>query len=110
MKLNDIYETASGGVTSVASIGNVEYALGGKGNISLYKDNCCIAKIKRRPRVGWSMQLTSEWNNKKLPKIGYINNLNTKKRGIKTHEKNLENMLSSWGIRYDSLVKKNQSS
>ena len=54
MKLNDIFETAAAGMTSVASIGQVEYAAW-PDRVELYKRDqlgCakCVAKIKRKKK------------------------------------------------------------
>lgn len=108
----DIFETASAGVTSVQSIGSVEYAA--KPNlIKLYKRNeenkpCCIARIQRKPYKGWSMVMTDEWDKFELPHFGYLQSVKTPMNGMKTISKNLPMMLNRWGVKYNDL-KMNES-
>lgn len=111
MKLKDLFEVASAGVTSVASIGQVEFA-GSPSQIKLYKrcnqtnSSKCIARIRRRKGEGWRFQTTKEWDEMKLPHIGYLKSMKTPVNGNKTISNNLESMLSSWGVKYDKLMKR----
>lgn len=103
----NFFEEAGMGVTSVSSIGSVEYAV--KPNlIKLYKRNeenkpCCIAKIQRKPYKGWSMIMTDEWKKFNLPHFGYLNSVKSPVNGMKTISNNLSSMLKNWGMKYDEL-------
>jgi hypothetical protein len=114
MKLKDLrlYETAATGVTSVASIGKVEFAAF-PNRVELYRRNACdktecIAKIKRHRKDGWRFTPTKAWSQHKLPHFGQLNNIKTPQRGMKTISNNLSNMMKVWGIRYDELLKKSE--
>lgn len=113
MKLSDLNETVSMGVTSVASIGNVEY-VSKPHMIRMYKrcnetnTDKCIATIRRNKGEGWRFKPTNEWASMKLPHIGYLRNIKTPVNGKKTISSNLENMLKAWGVNYDSLMNRAQ--
>lgn len=107
MKLNELFEYAAVGMTSVASIGDVEY-VGKSSYFKLYK-RCedkpkCIATIRRKKGNGWRFKPTKEWNSMNLPHIGYLKNIKTPVNGTKTISNNLESMLKAWGVNYDSLM------
>jgi hypothetical protein len=109
MKLSDIFETASTGMTSVASIGQVEYQAF-PNRVNLYKriDGCakCVAKIKRKRNDGWRFVTTKDWSGMKMPHMGHLTNIKSDKKGMKTISNNLESMLKAWGIKYDGIVKR----
>jgi hypothetical protein len=112
MKLKDIKlkEEAAAGITSVASIGKVEFAAF-PNRVELYRrDNCnnshCIAKIRRQKGDGWRFTPTKHWGNQQLPHFGQLNNIKSPVKGMKTVSGNLADMLKTWGIRYDDLMKK----
>lgn len=114
MKLKDIKldETAAAGITSVASIGKVEFAAY-PNRVELYRRNkCdkteCIAKIKRQKGQGWRFTPTQAWGNQQLPHFGQLNNIKSPVKGMKTVSGNLSDMLKKWGIRYDDLMKKSE--
>ena len=108
MKLTDIFETAVTGVTSVASIGKIEYSA--KPNeIKLYK-RCpegnakCIAKIKRKRNKGWRLITTADWKDMKLEHFGNLSDAKTPINGMKTISNNLETMFKQWGISNDGII------
>jgi len=107
MKLNDIYETASAGVTSVASIGTVEVQAF-PDRIKMYKRDCdnkakCVATIKRKKGSGWSFLTTSDWGNLKMPHFGNLTNIKSDYSGKKTITKELSGMLKAWGITHGEI-------
>jgi hypothetical protein len=108
MKLNEILsEEAMAGVTSVSSIGSVEYRAW-PSMVKLYKRNdqnvpCCVAKIKRHKGQGWRIITTDEWKKMNLPHFGYIHDLKTPVSGQKTISNNLSNMLKAWGIKHGEI-------
>jgi hypothetical protein len=110
MKLSDIFETVSAGVTSVSSIGQVEYSAFSN-RVKLYRKDCnnnhqCIAVIKRNKNDGWRFKPTKNWNSQKLDHFGHLTNIKSDKKGMKTISNNLESMLKAWGIKYDGIVKR----
>ena len=110
MKLNELFETAATGMTSVASIGRVEYAAF-PNRIELYKrnkENCptCVAKIRRKKGAGWSLITTKEWGGNNLPHFGQLHNIKTPTNGMKSISNDLSRMLTTWGIKVDELIKK----
>lgn len=112
MKLGDIFETAAAGMTSVASIGQVEYSLF-PNRVEIYKRDqlgCakCVAKIKRKKNDGWRFVTTSDWSGMGNPHFGHLNAIKSDTSGMKTIGGNLEGMLKTWGINYDSLIKKSK--
>ena len=107
MKLNDLYETASGGVTSVASIGTVEVQAF-PDRIKMFKRDqlgCakCVATIKRKTGKGWSFVTTSDWGNLSLPHYGHLSNIKSDYNGKKTITKELSGMLKAWGISHGEI-------
>lgn len=107
MKLFDLVEAAAPGVTSVASIGKVEFAAKPH-SIDLYKrnsDNCavCVAKIRRYKGSGWRFVPTKNWSGMNLPHFGNLSFAKTPVNGSKAITGNLESMLKKWGIRHDGL-------
>lgn len=112
MKLKDLLETATTGVTSVASIGKVEFQAYPH-QVKLYK-RCseghpqCIATIRRKKNDGWRFKPTTNWDNMNLPHFGQLNNIQTSVSGMKTISNNLDSMLKKWGIRYDELMPKKE--
>jgi len=109
MKLKELFEVASAGVTSVQSIGRVEQKAFGNALIRLYKRDDsnvpkCVAKIKRETGCGWKMCATDGWKECNLPHFGQLTNIKTPINGSKTIRRNLETMLKAWGIKYDELL------
>ena len=107
MKLNDIYETASTGVTSVSSIGTVEVQAF-PNRIKMYKrdpDNKakCVATIQRKTGKGWSFLTTSDWGNLNLPHYGNLQSVKSDYSGKKTITKELSGMLKRWGITHSEI-------
>lgn len=114
MKLEEIFETAGSSVTSVASIGDAEFAAS-PNQIKIYKRNnankqCCVATIKRKTGKGWSFLTTSDWGNLQLPHMGNLHNVKSSYNGKKTISSNLPSMLKAWGISYDRLTQIEQNS
>lgn len=110
MKLDELFETSAAGMTSVASIGKIEYQAF-PNRVHLYKrgeDGCptCVAKIKRKKNDGWRLVTTSEWKGLNLPHMGHLTNIKSSQNGMKTISNNLESMLKAWGIKYDEVIKK----
>jgi hypothetical protein len=107
MKLSDLFETVGFGVTSVASIGDVEY-VNRPSQIKIFKRcndvNRCIAVVNRNKGDGWRFKPVAGWKDMGLPHIGYLKNIKTTVNGSKTISNNLEAMLKSWGVNYDSLI------
>jgi len=109
MKLIDLFEFASAGVTSVQSIGKIEQKAFGTDLIRLYKRDDsnvpkCVAKIKRKTGCGWSMCATDGWKDCGLPHFGQLKDIKTQVNGTKTIRKNLTAMLKAWGVNYDELL------
>lgn len=106
MKIEELIETASPGMTSVQSIGNIE-AVAFPSHVRLYKrcddKSKCIAKIRRKKNDGWRFTPTKNWSGEKLPHFGNVVNTKLPMRGRKTIHKNISGLLKTWGVRYDSL-------
>lgn len=107
MKIKEIVEESSYG-TSVTSVGDLEYTPH-KGRIDLYKKDKKVATIRRESKKGWKFKKTKEWDEHGLPHFGHAENNNTLKRGMKTHAKNIENVLKEFGINYDSIKEREQA-
>lgn len=108
MKLNDVFETASAGMTSVSSIGQVEYAAW-PDRVELYKRDqhgCakCVAKIKRKKKDGWRLVKTSEWDSMGNPHFGHLTDIKSPLNGKKTVSQNINTLLKQWGISNDGVV------
>lgn len=110
MKLKELFEVAGFGVTSVASIGDVEF-VNKPAYIKLYKrckDNDkrkCIATVRREKGDGWRFKPVAGWKEMGLPHIGFLKRIKTPVSGSKTISNNLENMLKAWGVNYKSLIR-----
>ena len=108
MKLNDIFETAAVGGTSVASIGQVFYNAF-PDRVEIYKRSTlgcvkCIAKIKRKKNDGWRLVTTSEWKQQGLEHFGHLSNIKSPISGKKTVSQNIESLLKQWGISNDGVI------
>jgi len=116
MKISDLLlEDATPSMTSVASIGHIEYTPS-KSNISLYKTcdttskKYCVARITRRAFSGWHFNTTEHWNAMQLPHLGHIADIKSPIRGMKAHDEMIGDVLRKLGIRYDSLSKSDTAS
>jgi len=108
MKLNDIFENASSGVTSVSSIGQVFYNAF-PDRVELYKRSdlgCikCIAKIKRKKKDGWRFITTSDWKGQGLDHFGHLTDIKSPVNGEKTVSQNINSLLKQWGITNDGVI------
>ena len=114
MKLKELFEFASAGVTSVQSVGRIEQQAFGDALIKLYKRDDsnvpkCVANIKREKGCGWKMCTTDGWKECNLPHFGNLSNIKTPVNGTKTIRRNLEAMLKAWGVKYDELSDYNET-
>lgn len=112
MKLEELYEEAAPGVTSVSSIGKLEYSAT-PNTVKLYKRDCdnktkCIAKIRRKKNEGWRFMTMPHWKSMNLPHFGQLHNARTPVKGMKTISGNLDKVLKQWGIKYDELKSKSE--
>jgi len=108
MKINDIFETAATGMTSVASIGKVEFAAW-PDRVELYKRDSlgcakCVAKIKRKNSDGWRFVTTSDWKGLGNEHFGHLANIKSPVSGKKTVSQNISSLLKQWGITNDGIV------
>lgn len=113
MKLSDLHETASAGMTSVASIGQIEYAAF-PNRVELYRrctksnTSSCVAKIQRKKGKGWSFVTTPNWKGQNLAHFGHLTNIKSPSNGMKTVSNDLPKMLKQWGIKVDDLKRKDK--
>lgn len=112
MKVSDlfddnVFETAEAGMTSVSTIGSLEYTPRNS-FINLYKRDPdgnphCVAKICRKPYNGWRFVTTKAWKDMNLPHFGNLEDIRSPLKGKKTISDNLAQMLKQWGIKIDGL-------
>lgn len=107
-----IFETATAGMTSVASIGSLE-TQAFPALIKLFKRDDknvpkCVGKICRKKGKGWRMVFTDEWQNMNLPHFGNLVGAKSPKNGKKTITSNLSSILQQWGINLKDIKTFNQ--
>jgi len=107
MIIDDLFEVAAVGMTSVQSIGKIEYTAA-PNQIKLFRRDeadkpCCVASIKRITGKGWHVVPTMAWAQFKMPHFGQVFGANTSIKGMKTHSNKIEDIMKSFGIRYDSI-------
>lgn len=103
-----ITEEATPSMTSVQSIGKIEYK-SSPDQIRLFRRDTenkpkCICKIKRIKGDGWKMVPTDQWGEFQLPHFGNMFGHSTNNIGMKTHQSKIEDILRGFGVRYDSIL------